>query len=92
MAEEERIHIPVAAVAAYVTVITTDLLIKLGHTPTCATVRAFRKATTSAIRNGALEKAPEDYRDQIELLIANEVAEKLLGEQHKDGHVKKEKV
>lgn len=78
---EQKIMIPVSAVAAYATVLTTDLLIKLGHPPTVATVRAFKKATTAAILSGALEAAPEDYRDQIELLRAHETAQKLIREQ-----------
>lgn len=56
---------------------------KLGKVPTVATARAFRRATTDAIRNGALEMAPENYRDQVELLLAYETAQKLMGD-HKD--------
>lgn len=78
---EEKITITVSAVAAYCAWITTGLLIKIGHTPSVATVRAFRSATTEAIRNGALEAAPEDYRDQIDLLTAYETAQRLIGEQ-----------
>lgn len=80
---EEKITVPVSAIAAYATVLTTDLLIKLGKVPTVATARAFRRATTDAIRNGALEMAPENYRDQVELLLAYETAQKLMGD-HKD--------
>ncbi len=78
---EEKITIIVSAVAAYCALITADLLMKLGQPPTVATVRAFRRATTDAIRNGALDAAPENYRDQIELLRAHETAQKLMGEQ-----------
>ena len=83
---EQKIMIPVSAVAAYATVLTTDLLIKLGHPPTVATVRAFKKATTAAILSGALEAAPEDFRDKIELLRAHETAQKLMAEQKDKGH------
>lgn len=81
---EEKITIPVSAIAAYVTVIATDLMIKLGYPPSVRTVRAFRKATTSAIRNSVLERAPEDFRDQVELLRANETAKEHLNEQGND--------
>ena len=87
---EEKITITVSAVAAYCALITADLLMKLGQPPTVATVRAFRRATTDAIRNGALEAAPEDYRDHIELLKAHETAQKLIGEQKDKGHAETE--
>lgn len=87
---EEKITVPVSAIAAYATVLTTDLLMKLGKVPTVATVRAFRRATTDAIKNGALEAAPEDYRDQIDLLTAHETAQRLIGEQKDKGHAETE--
>lgn len=87
---EQKIVIPVSAVAAYATVLTTDLLIKLGHPPAVATVRAFKKATTAAILSGVLEAAPEDYRNQIELLKAHEIAQRLIGEQKDKGHAETE--
>lgn len=78
---EEKLTIPLASVAAYCALITADLLMKLGQPPSVKAVRAFRRATTDAIRNGALDAAPENYRDQIELLRAHETAQKLMGEQ-----------
>jgi hypothetical protein len=87
---EEKLTIPLASIAAYCALITADLLMKLGQPPTVATVRAFRRATTEAIRNGALEAAPEDYRDQIELLKAHETSQRLIGERKDEGHAETE--
>jgi len=78
---EEKILIPVATIAAYATVITTDLLIKLGNFPTKKTVAAFKKATIEHIRAGALLTAPEDYRNLREILSVIETAEQLKKEQ-----------
>jgi hypothetical protein len=78
---EEKILIPVASVAAYVTVITADLLIKLGNHPSKKTVAAFKKATIEDIQAGALLTAPEDYRNLREILSAVEAAEQLKKEQ-----------
>lgn len=77
----ERITIGISAVAAYITVITANLMMKMGHVPTPEQIAEFKKQTTQAVRDGALLLAPEDYRDLRELLSAAQTAEKFKGEE-----------
>jgi hypothetical protein len=74
----------VSEIATYCTVLTADLVLKLGYTLPKKTVSMIKSNIAEDVRTGALERAPSDYRNLLELLDAVEVAEELKKEQQKN--------